>query len=450
MLDKETATGCGRAVRVRRRSTVAILLGLLFVTPGLPLTDEEIFRDFRLNLINPGARSLALAGAFISLADDATAAQANPAGLGFLRASEYFIAARVVDNAARASIRNEVISGGADTFLATATDIDDRFSPTFVSAVTAYGRWTMGLSRQELLDISNDTLSSFALTFADSPGAFLVEGTGAIDMDVTNFNVSLGGRITDHLGVGVTLTYSRLDVDSRVENSIVDTNGGIAGVEILEPVLDTRTTIDDDDDDVVIGLGLIYKQPGKWSLGATYKTGPDFRVAQRLETGQDVFSVGSTLGNGFVNRFHLPDTYGLGGSLLLRDQRLTLAFDANRILYSNLLDDYVAGVNVLTSPDAVFTVDDVTEIRAGAELVYFRQIPFALRGGLSVEEDSTIRARSTGSASFASEEVFAGRESQLHGAVGIGVTFKRYQLDMAADFSETDNEYLISLIFKGK
>jgi long-chain fatty acid transport protein len=34
-----------------------------------------------LNLSNPGARSLALGGAFVALADDATAAFANPAGL---------------------------------------------------------------------------------------------------------------------------------------------------------------------------------------------------------------------------------------------------------------------------------------------------------------------------------------------------------------------------------
>ena len=37
-----------------------------------------------LNLSNPGARSLALGGAFVGLADDATAAYANPAGLTVL------------------------------------------------------------------------------------------------------------------------------------------------------------------------------------------------------------------------------------------------------------------------------------------------------------------------------------------------------------------------------
>ena len=75
-----------------RRHIEALSIALLVSSgPALALTDEEVFRDFRFNMINPGARSLALGGAFISLADDATAAQANPAGLSYLIKQEYFI-----------------------------------------------------------------------------------------------------------------------------------------------------------------------------------------------------------------------------------------------------------------------------------------------------------------------------------------------------------------------
>src|SRR5207247_10020203 len=88
-----------------RRQIEALSIVLLVSSgPALALTDEEIFRDFRFNLINPGARSLALGGAFISLADDATAAQANPAGLGFLDRPAYFLDLRGVDNAAQSQV----------------------------------------------------------------------------------------------------------------------------------------------------------------------------------------------------------------------------------------------------------------------------------------------------------------------------------------------------------
>jgi long-chain fatty acid transport protein len=65
---------------MRVRFFVVLPLLLLAATTASALTDEEIFRNFRFNMINPGARSMALGGAFVSLADDATAAQANPAG----------------------------------------------------------------------------------------------------------------------------------------------------------------------------------------------------------------------------------------------------------------------------------------------------------------------------------------------------------------------------------
>src|SRR5262245_26377456 len=52
------------------------------------ITDEEVFRIFQFSFVNPGARAGALGGAFIGLADDATAAEANPAGLTILTKPE--------------------------------------------------------------------------------------------------------------------------------------------------------------------------------------------------------------------------------------------------------------------------------------------------------------------------------------------------------------------------
>jgi len=82
---------------------------LLVVSPAVALTDEEVFRDFRFNLINPGARARGIGGAFVSLADDATAAQSNPAGLSFLSRSEFFAELRAVDNSDRSAVINETL-----------------------------------------------------------------------------------------------------------------------------------------------------------------------------------------------------------------------------------------------------------------------------------------------------------------------------------------------------
>ncbi len=432
-----------------------VIVLLLGFTPAAALTDEEIFREFRFNLINPGARSLGLGGAFISLADDATAAQANPAGLNFLGRSEYFAELRVVDNSARSSITSES-STSVDSFVATGTDLDDTLSPSFLSAVTVYERWTMGLSRQELLNIENSTLSAFTFTFPGPPtGAILSQGTGFIDVNVTNINASFGVRVTDYLGLGFTITSSKLEVDSELVNLVVDTAPTIAADQILEPTLDLRTSIDDSDEEVVFSLGFIYKRPDRWSVGAVYRQGADFTVTERVDPqGIDLFGKRAIVGRGFANRFHLPDVIGAGGNVLLADKRLTLALDVNRILYSNLLDGFVPGVTPLTDADASFTVDDVTDYRFGAEYVFPNlNNPWptlSLRGGVSSIGDSTIRAEFTGSNAFASEEVFRGDDRETHGSIGVGVNLKRYKIDLGADFSDSINEFLVSVIYQGK
>lgn len=447
---------------MRCRAGVPFVLVVLLSGPVCALTDEEIFRDFRFNLINPGARSLALGGAFVSVADDATAAQANPAGLSFLRRYEYFAEVRAVDNGAQSSIVEEQLPLDLQSRVAVGTDLEDVVSPSFISGVWTRARTTLALSRQELLNIENSTLASFRLSVPDTPGALLVEGVGSIDVLVTNINLSGGIRLTDHLGLGATVTVSRLDVHSEVTNTVVDTNRIVAETPLLEPTVDLRTSINESDRDLIFSFGILYKRPNKWGVGAVYRKGPSFRVTEQIDaigsvdgmpTGIDLFGVRDRLGFQFDNRFHLPDIAGVGGNWLPMEQ-LTLSLDVEHIRYSNLLDDFVAGVNVLTQEDAEFKIDDAVDYRFGIEYLLLNVKPLtalALRAGAFTESDSTIRAISTGtSESFATEEAFRGRDTQLHGAVGVGINFKRFKIDLAMDWARTDNEYLISAIYQGK
>ena len=64
---------------------------LLFFVPFVASgqTNDEGLAFLQLNFFNPGARALAMGGAFIAMADDATAAVANPAGLTTLNPPRY-------------------------------------------------------------------------------------------------------------------------------------------------------------------------------------------------------------------------------------------------------------------------------------------------------------------------------------------------------------------------
>src|SRR5438477_11736024 len=78
-----------------RRLAGCLLLTLLLLAPAVPavagdkgLINSETFSGFQFNFNNPGARSLGMGGAFVAVADDATAVVANPAGLTILQRPE--------------------------------------------------------------------------------------------------------------------------------------------------------------------------------------------------------------------------------------------------------------------------------------------------------------------------------------------------------------------------
>ena len=70
---------------------------LTAASSAFAITDEEGNASLQFNFSAPGARSLAMGGAFIGLADDATAAFSNPAGLVQLAAKEISFEQRIND-----------------------------------------------------------------------------------------------------------------------------------------------------------------------------------------------------------------------------------------------------------------------------------------------------------------------------------------------------------------
>src|SRR6266852_3106701 len=74
------------------------LFAAISVAAALPVaaqnTDIESLSGLTFNFGNPGARSLGMGGAFLGLADDASASEANPAGLTVLRRPEVSLEVR--------------------------------------------------------------------------------------------------------------------------------------------------------------------------------------------------------------------------------------------------------------------------------------------------------------------------------------------------------------------
>src|SRR5213080_2803214 len=79
---------------MRRFLFAAIVCSLVALPLAAQNTDIESLSGLQFNFGNPGARSLGMGGAFLGLADDASAAEANPAGLTVLRKPEFSVEIR--------------------------------------------------------------------------------------------------------------------------------------------------------------------------------------------------------------------------------------------------------------------------------------------------------------------------------------------------------------------
>src|ERR1700752_2465848 len=103
-------------------------------------TDIESLAGLQFNFGNPGARSLGMGGAFLGLADDASAAEANPAGLTILRKPEFSIEAR--------NYQEQQIFSTSGTFpdiqRTAFNHYSDRVDVTFGSFVYPWRRFTFG------------------------------------------------------------------------------------------------------------------------------------------------------------------------------------------------------------------------------------------------------------------------------------------------------------------
>ncbi len=65
--------------------------------PAAAQLESALLSKLRFNLTNPGGKSLAMGGAFSAIADDATAALANPAGLGLISSIEVGVSGKRVN-----------------------------------------------------------------------------------------------------------------------------------------------------------------------------------------------------------------------------------------------------------------------------------------------------------------------------------------------------------------
>ena len=425
---------------MKKMLPLAIGAALLAASSGaFAITDEEGNASLQFNFSAPGARSLAMGGAFIGLADDATAAFSNPAGLVQLASKEVSFEQRINDYS------TEYVRTGSytpDPFNINGLGYDEArsstHSPSFVSFVWPHEKWAVAVYRHEFLNYE----TSFSSRGVDSG---LANGAGDIfpfsadiGIRITNFGLSSAFKATDKLSLGLSLNNYNLDLDSNTRRF---TTFG-------DSVVRFSTEQQGNDGAFGFSLGAQYRINDQWQTGLVYRHAPEFKYTASIVPGSAVFNR--------IDKdayFNTPDLFGVGVVYRPTDA-WTLALDVSHVMYSELTDDMQSNFRLDDADPVTRTgldplqIDDGVEVRLGMEYTFTEmKVPLSLRAGIWQDPEHNIRFRGEPSLegdAVANAVLFSTGDDQLHTSVGFGWAFEKVQIDAAFDASDRNETIAIS------
>jgi long-subunit fatty acid transport protein len=409
------------------------------VASGAAQTNTENFAQFRFNFNNPGARATGIGGAFMSIADDATASEANPAGLTTLLRPEFSFEAKGIQFIQH--VDNFSHTGTAANFTLNAQDFKSAvISPSFASVVYPVRRFTFAVFRHELMNFESAfyTKGSFVPGFTD--GSFFFPAKSSTRIHVDNYGGTIAYKFREWLSAGVSGGISLMSMQSSIARYFVEVfnDGSLANV----------ATIDDHNSDYFLNVGVLVKPVENLSIGLTYKKRPSFKLQQTYRFTQ--YPTDSVRTN--TINFNIPSSYGIGISYRPSDV-LTIAVDVVRVNYSSLTKDFAITITPQDVKPADFAVDDGTEIHGGAEYVFFlKTIGIVVRGGGYLEPDNKIRFVGDPGTVFdrkIMQALFQSGKSYGHVTFGVGcILSNNVQFDLAGDLSSVSNTAVGSLVVR--
>ena len=406
--------------------------------------------------VGSGARAAGMANAFVAIADDATAASWNPAGLVQLERPELSIVG------SWNGVSESFFAHGHPEF--TSDHYTESFNLNYLSAVWPLRKLVLGrnttvsLSFQRKYDFDRQFSAPFqTVSFAQATGLFLncqrfdFRQEGGLHA----LSPALAIELTQRLSLGITANLWRSsllgenDWTQEVSAKGITSVLGTAGV--------SRVTLRESFDDFTgenATLGLLWTPTDRTSIGMRYDTAFTGTVDYRRFSAQTdlwlrpaQFISGAIPGmQGIVRQeqrhIRFPDALALGVAHRFND-RLTLSLDVTRIDWNDhymkdgrgrrtsLIDAHNPG-----TPAERVHFDPTYTVRLGAEYVFVPKQPdeelprlWTLRGGLFYDEEP---------ASGRSRYRFAGGKpdgepDRFYGlALGLGLlTRQRVNIDVA-------------------
>lgn len=456
--------GWSRRSEIRWAGRAPILFLILFATPAARAqTNNEGLANLQFNFLNPGARPLGMGGAFVAMADDATTALANPAGLLNLTRPEAGI------ELASTRFENEIPwASGTATCSQTGnslTEFSYAFSPRrFPSTLNGLSFVSLVYPvrpRELVLSLFYDNQTRFERSF-NTDGFPLQHATTGRTIDFfypvestlsyqqRTVGISAAIRVADRLALGGTLAYAAFSMHSSLVRS----------GQFL-----SHQTLDGNDGGLAATAGLTLLAGKRLHIALAFTRRPSFDLTYGYT------EEGGALEGSHRGRVGLdvPDRLAAGISWRLF-QRLSINADLVRVFSSDLMQRYYnAYYNpekrddaFLSDPQAgkrFYEVRDGTELRLGVEYVrVVRLRPLALRAGywrepfhrmVRKENDAEVIFDISAPADW-HYEPYSSRsfiEMTHHATAGLGLALNRFSVDIGYDYSRTTRRLVASAVF---
>ena len=345
--------------------TVCIFLGIL-LTASSARAQAGVPTTLQFSFSNPGARSLGFGGAFVALADDATATFANPAGLVQLSRPEVSVEGRLWSYStpftAGGRFSGQPTGNLLDRSLGFRTGVSSESiaGPSFVSFVYPGNNWSLAFYRHQVanfeatadtqgffsdpFDVDDDDFFSRAITLPVGRTVRVADIRRSTDLEIATYAVSGAYRLIGSFSIGGGLSYFDADFTNKtelfapVEQTLPDGPfGENAYVDQAVAVSNPDTTTDHSD----WGLtgGFLWQVSGQWSVGGFYRQGPGlvFDTKDIFGPALEPHVPEGTLLSAASRPIHIPDVYGLGAAFKSRSGAVTASVEWDRVQYSTLI-----------------------------------------------------------------------------------------------------------------
>jgi long-chain fatty acid transport protein len=458
---------------------VCVAILLVPVRAAAQSTDDGAVFDFSL----PGARARGMGGAFVAIADDASAIYSNPAGLTDLFRPEVSLEGRLWNVRAQVIDHGHALGSPTGIGIDTVSGVHDRefsetfASPAFMSAVYPRGRWAAGVFYHQLVRYEMKQQTQGPLFNCRGGGRgptgrppFCEQGDQGDGIDrhfpatldyrvgITGVGGGIAYEVTDAFKAGVSVQVYNFDI-TRI-SFVYAARGDLkyAMPNMSPQNLEIASYRIGKDQKVGVNAGVLWNLSGGISVGGTFRQGQTFHYLSQNISGPANPPGGTMFTNNPETPFRVPDTWA-AGIAYKPSNAWRIGFEYDRVQYEQVMDNFINTSLPDPWPETRMLqesvrIDNSDQFRFGGE--YQLSTPrrqWAFRAGLWTDPfhqpylDVTDPATGLPAPGWAL--YLPKRDGQTHVSGGMGIATQRHvQVDFAVDHAKSITIVSLSAIYR--